>query len=244
MIVRAPAKLTLSLKVTGVRPDGYHELESEMVAVDLYDTLEFADGDGLEVVDEGPWPTHLGTGADNIVRRALVAVGRTAAVRLRKKIPVGGGLGGGSTDAAAVLRWAGCTDTALAARLGADVPFCVAGGRALVSGIGERLAPLPYEERVFTLLTPPLSVDTAAAYRAWDRIGGTGRNELTAAALAVEPRLAAWRDALREASGREPVLAGSGSTWWIEGNCDREGLTVGNGSAPLVAVRTVPAGWS
>ena len=71
--------------------------------------------------------------------RALDACGRRAAVRLTKRIPVGGGLGGGSADAAAVLRWAGCADVSVAADLGADVPFCVAGGRARVEGIGERV---------------------------------------------------------------------------------------------------------
>ena len=65
--------------------------------------------------------------ADNLVARALGAVGRTARVRLVKRIPVGGGLGGGSSDAAAVLRWAGCADLAVALRLGSDVPFCVVG---------------------------------------------------------------------------------------------------------------------
>lgn len=259
--VRAPAKLTLSLAVVGVRPDGYHELRSEMVTVDLCDVVELAEGDGLVVVDEGVRPSGLGAvaaaagrvvpgtvapptpGRPNLVERALRAVGRTAAVTLRKRIPVGGGLGGGSADAAAVLRWAGCTDPGVAAGLGADVPFCVVGGRAMVEGIGERVSPLPFEERTFTLCVPPLAVDTAAAYRAWDRIGGEGLNELTAAALAVEPRLAAWRDAFAAVAGAEPVLAGSGSTWWVEGGCPAGHVEVGGEVAPLLGVRTVPAGW-
>jgi 4-diphosphocytidyl-2-C-methyl-D-erythritol kinase len=100
------------------------------------------------------------------------------------------------------------------------------------------------------LALPPFGVDTAAVYRAWDdepRHGGT--NELTAAALATEPRLGAWRDALGELTGSEPRLAGSGSTWFVEGGPpeagtpDAPGLRIGDETARLVRVRTVPAGW-
>jgi 4-diphosphocytidyl-2-C-methyl-D-erythritol kinase len=154
------------------------------------------------------------------VRRALRAAGRTAAVHLIKCIPPGAGLGGGSADAAAVLRWAGITDLALAATLGADVPFCVVGGRARVRGIGEVVEPLPFVERAFTLLTPPFGCSTPAVYKAWDALGGptsAGPNDLEAAALTVEPRLDEWRDRLGSATGETPVLAGSGSTWFVEG---------------------------
>jgi 4-diphosphocytidyl-2-C-methyl-D-erythritol kinase len=147
-------------------------------------------------------------------------VGRTAQVRLVKRIPAGAGLGGGSADAAAVLRWAGCHDVAVAASLGADVPFCLLGGRARVTGIGDVLEPLPALDRTFTLLTPPFGVSTPAVYRAWDELGGPtagGPNDLEPAALVVEPRLAEWRDRLGDATGATPVLAGSGSTWFVEG---------------------------
>ena len=104
--------------------------------------------------------------------RALRAVGRRAHVRLEKHIPVGGGLGGGSSDAAAVLRWAGVDDLAVAAGLGADVPFCVRGGRARVTGIGEVLDPLPFVARTFTLVVPPFGCSTPAVYHQWDALGG------------------------------------------------------------------------
>jgi 4-diphosphocytidyl-2-C-methyl-D-erythritol kinase len=214
--VVAPAKLTTSLRIVGVRDDGYHLLEAEMVSIDLVDELTFAPGDGLDA-DGAP---GLDCGDDNLVRRALRAVGRTAHVRLLKRIPPGGGLGGGSTDAAAVLRWAGCDDVGLAAGLGADVPFCLRGGRARVAGVGERLEPLPHEPRTFTLLTPPFGCSTPAVYAAWDDLGGPtggGANDLELAALVVEPRLTGWRDRLAGATGRLPVLAGSGSTWFVEG---------------------------
>ena len=124
-VERAPAKLTVSLRVTGVRADGYHLIDAEMVTLDYGDVLEIDEGDGLEVV--GPCGAGVPTSDENLVRRALSLVGRRAAVRLDKQVPAGAGLGGGSADAAAVLRWAGCPDLSVAARLGADVAFCVVG---------------------------------------------------------------------------------------------------------------------
>ncbi|HEY6532749.1 MAG TPA: 4-(cytidine 5'-diphospho)-2-C-methyl-D-erythritol kinase [Acidimicrobiales bacterium] len=232
----APAKLTLSLRVTGVRADGYHLIEAEMVTLDLADTLVVGPGDGLEVVDAAVGDgLAVEMGEDNLVRRALELAGRRAHVRLEKRIPAGAGLGGGSADAAAVLRWAGFTDLDAAAGLGADVAFCVVGGRARVSGIGEVVEPLPFVSRTLTLWTPPLGCSTPAVYRAWDDLGGPSGdhgNDLEPAALAVEPRLAEWRDRFADAAGRRPRLAGSGSTWFVEGEVPGEGRIV---------VRTTPA---
>jgi len=231
-VVSAPAKLTRSLRVIGVRADGYHLIDAEMVSLDLADTITFSDGDALEV--------HGSTGDvpaddDNLVRQALRAVGRTAHVVLDKRIPSGAGLGGGSADAAAVLRWAGSADLDLAASLGADVPFCLVGGRARVTGVGEQVVPLPFEPLTFTLLTPPVHCSTPAVYRAWDDLGGPtadGPNDLEPAALVVAPELARYRDQLGNATGRTPVLAGSGSTWFVEGAYDGH---------DLVVVHTTPA---
>ena len=222
VVLTAPAKLTLSLRITGVRDDGFHLIDAEMVALDLCDTLEVADGDGLEVVDATSG-TRLAVadGDDNLVRRALALAGRAAHVRLEKRIPAGAGLGGGSADAAAVLRWAGATDLEGAARLGADVAFCVVGGRARVRGIGEIVEPLPFEPRALTLSTPPFGCSTPAVYRAWDEMGGpvgAHGNDLEPAALRVEPRLVEWRDRLAAVSGQTPRLAGSGSTWFVDGH--------------------------
>jgi 4-diphosphocytidyl-2-C-methyl-D-erythritol kinase len=234
-VVAAPAKLTTSLRITGVRADGFHLIDAEMVTIDLADELAFSDGDRLEVVGATGLP--VGSGDDNLVRRALALVGRTANVVLTKRIPAGAGLGGGSADAAAVLRWAGVDDVALAASLGADVPFCVVGGRARVEGIGEVLTPLPPLAATFTLVTPPFGCSTQAVYRAWDDLGGPradGANDLEPAALAVEPRLARWRDRLGDATGVEPVLAGSGSTWFVPGGFPDAGTVV----------RTTEPGWN
>lgn len=227
-VEEAPAKLTVSLRITGVRDDGYHLIDAEMVSLDLVDHLTFTDGEGLEV--HGPAAgAGLGPEHDNLVLRALRAVERTAQVSLHKAIPAGAGLGGGSSDAAAVLRWAGCDDVGLAARLGADVPFCLVGGRAQVSGVGELLQPLPFAERAYTLVLPPFGCSTVAVYRAWDELGGPEGehgNDLEPAALVVEPRLARWRDRLGEATGAQPRLAGSGSTWFVEGAHPGDGRLV------------------
>ncbi len=151
-----------------------------------------------------------------------------------------------------MLRWAGARDPALAARLGADVPFCVVGGRARVRGDrARRSRPSSSRRRDYLLLLPPFGVDTAAVYRAWDeRPSHAGANELAAAALATEPRLGPWREALGDLAGREPRLAGSGSTWFVEGGPAEAGTPDapelrlnGGATARLVRVRTVPAGW-
>jgi 4-diphosphocytidyl-2-C-methyl-D-erythritol kinase len=249
----APAKLTVTLEVAGVRPDGYHELRAEMLTLDLADELIVSEpGVGLRVEAE-PWTRADGltSGAPNLIAAALTAVDRSAAVELRKRIPVGGGLGGGSADAAAVLRWAGCDDPAVAAGLGADVPFCVIGGRALVEGIGERVTALPFELRDYLLCLPPFGVNTAQVYAAWDEApDDTAPNALAAAALRVEPRLAQWRDALGDLTGRDPVLAGSGSTWFVDVTAghapEAEGnwLTLGDQRARLVRAAAVPSGWA
>jgi 4-diphosphocytidyl-2-C-methyl-D-erythritol kinase len=237
--VLAPAKVTSSLRVTGVRADGYHLVDAEMVTVDLADELAIdPTGDGLTVLDAAGRGLPVPADGSNLVVRALALADRRAGVLLTKRIPAGAGLGGGSADAAAVLRWAGYDDPGGAASLGADVPFCLVGGRARVTGIGEQIEVLPHVERTLTLLTPPFGCSTPAVYRAWDELGGPsaeGPNDLEPAALVVEPRLAEWRDRLGDATGLTPVLAGSGSTWFVEGAfADVAGAAV---------VRTVPAGW-
>ncbi len=257
----APAKLTLSLKITGVRADGYHEIDATMTSLDLCDELTLTPGDSLTVTAPaleptpalepalGPTPSstsaHTPTGVDNLVVAALRLVGLSAAVELRKRIPVGAGLGGGSADAAAILRWFNdqvrdqapdrIVDVAQACQLGADVGFCLAGGRATVRGIGEQIKPLPYQREQYTLLTPSFGVSSAQVYQAWDRLAAAPApatnapgaanqdahataNDLEPAALAVAPELAQWRAALADQTGQQPTLAGSGSTWFVKGH--------------------------
>ena len=251
-VEQAPAKLTLSLRMTGARSDGYHLIDAEMVSLDLADTLTFTDADidadpadglrssamTIEMGESASRGLPVEASADNLVLRALRLVGRNARVHVVKRIPAGGGLGGGSADAAAVFRWARRTDDAdlvAASALGADISFCIRGGRARVTGIGEVVEPLPFAAATFTLCTPPFGVSTPAVYRAFDSLGAprsAGPNDLEAAALAVEPRLAVWRDLLAEASGQTPVLAGSGSTWFVEG---------AHTGPNLLVARTIPA---
>jgi 4-diphosphocytidyl-2-C-methyl-D-erythritol kinase len=237
--VLAPAKLTLSLRVTGTRPDGYHLIDAEMVTLDFGDRLEITPTDGpssLEIASTLDGPTLTVT-PDNLVLKALTLAGRSAHVRLVKAIRPGAGLGGGSSDAAAVLRWAGYDDLAGAARLGADVPFCLVGGRARVRGIGELIEPLALRPQTLTLVTPPFGCSTPAVYAAWDGMGGPAGelgNDLEPAALLVEPRLAAVRDELAAATGQRPRLAGSGSTWFVEGAFPGPGRVVASTTAEAV----------
>ncbi len=216
----SPAKLTLSLRVKRRRTDGYHLIDAEMVSVDLCDKIVISDGSGLKIrsSDSG---FEVPENENNLVNRALQLLGRTAEVMIDKRIPAGAGLGGGSSNAAAVLRWAGFNDPVAATSLGADVGFCLLGGRARVQGIGEILRPLPYLEREMTLLIPPIGVSTEDVYQAWDDLGsppGGHGNDLEPAALMVEPKLGEWREALSEATGKRARLAGSGGTWFVEGH--------------------------
>jgi len=155
-------------------------------------------------------------------------------VAIRKEIPAGAGLGGGSADAAAVLL---ALDrllelglpaeemAAIAARLGSDVPFCVRGGAARMRGRGERIDPASVPPLRVLVAVPPFSIATPAVYRAWDEMGGAASarvvagppgvgdlaNDLEPAAERVEPRLTAFRAELEAAVGAPAILAGSGS---------------------------------
>jgi 4-diphosphocytidyl-2-C-methyl-D-erythritol kinase len=171
----APAKINLTLEILARRSDGYHTLRSVMLPIGLYDRIELrASGRAsLEVSDPA-----LARG--NLVERALTAAGvRTPyAVTLHKAIPVGGGLGGGSSDAAAVIRAAtggalGSLDDqdwlAVARGLGSDVPFFLAGTGALVEGTGERVTPIGALPEWWTIVARPNAVvPTADAYRLLD----------------------------------------------------------------------------
>lgn len=207
-----------------------------MVTLDLADEVVFSPAaeSSIDVVDAIAWtgrrpsPDALGVPEDptNLVLQALALAAVPAAVRLVKHIPPGAGLGGGSADAAAALRYAGVTDLAVAVRLGADVPFCLRGGRARVGGIGEELTPLAHLPRVFVVVTPSLVISTPRVYAAFDELGAGDRatcgaqNDLERAALAVEPLLAGFRALVAEETGVVPVLAGSGASYFVE--CEEE----------------------
>lgn len=249
-VIRAHAKLTTTLRMTGLRDDGFHLLDAEMVSLGLHDIITVdPTGSGLAAI--GPFADGVPTDESNIVAGALRMTGRDAHVTIDKQIPHGGGLGGGSADAAAILHWADHPVDAAglhaASTLGADIPFCLIGGRARVRGIGELVEPLPHVERDITLIIPPLRVSTPAAYRAWDELGGPagdGPNDLEAAALQVEPKMRWWRDAIAERLGTPPVLAGSGATWFAEGRREDALADLVDEGARVVVTTTVPAPFS
>lgn len=179
--VTCPAKINLGLRVLGKRADGFHEIVTVFQTIDLADELEAEEAEGLSLVCDD---SGLAADGTNLVLRAAellratvpAAAGRGAAFRLRKKIPVGGGLGGGSADAAGALLaldslWQlglGRAELARrAAAVGSDVPFLIDGGTALGTGRGERLAPLPScAGRLLVLGTPPFPLGTAEVYHA------------------------------------------------------------------------------
>lgn len=241
-LLEAPAKLTIALQVAGVRADGYHLILAEMASLELVDTIEIAAADESTLTVDGPFADGVPADDSNLIMKALRLAGRTARVHVTKNVPNGGGLGGGSSDAAAVLRWARFTDLRAASMVGADIPFCMVGGRAAVMGIGEDVQPLPFMKRDITLVIPPLHVSTPAVYRKWDEMGGPRThpvNHLTEAAIAVEPRLADWQRRITEAAGAEPVLAGSGATWFLHGH--HPGIAAALPEASVITTNTRPA---
>jgi len=178
----ARAKLNLVLRVVGRRADGYHLLETLFHALELHDDVALARADGgitLDVTADEP-SLHVPPGPDNLVQRALAALlertrdGGGFRAHLHKRIPHGGGLGGGSSDAAAALRLgnhllgepltAGEL-AAIAVRLGADVPFCLRGGSQWGRGIGDELTPAEVTPRHFVLVAPPFGCPTADVYK-------------------------------------------------------------------------------
>ena len=186
--LKAPAKINLYLDVGARRPDGYHDIKSIMHTVDLCDTVTVdTDRDGIFLTCSD---TSLPTGRENLAYKAAEVffeksgINAAAQIHIEKKIPVCGGLAGGSTDAAAVLKclneafdYPFCSDTLfrLGAALGADVPFCINGGCALCEGIGDRLTKLTTLSGVCCVIAKGgEGVCTASAYADIDsRFGGS-----------------------------------------------------------------------
>jgi 4-diphosphocytidyl-2-C-methyl-D-erythritol kinase len=244
----AHAKVNLWLNVVGRRDDGYHLLDSLVAFVDLADQIEVRASDGLALDIEGPLGSALGGEPDNLVLKAArlladrVGVAPRAAIRLVKHVPVAAGLGGGSADAAATLRelidlWRVAMPEEelfdLAARLGADVPMCLAGREAFVSGVGERLVwapPLP--SCAVLLVNPGKPLPTrdvfAARHGAFSPLRpAPGRwpsleelvavladrgNDLTQAAISLEPAVGQVLAGLRGSGARHAAMSGSGAT--------------------------------
>ncbi len=178
----APAKLNLFLHVTGRREDGYHELQTLFQLLDWGDTLHFCANDSGEIHLEGS-PADIAPGDNLIVRAARLllehgkggeqAGKKGVSIRLEKRIPAGGGLGGGSSDAATTLLalnrlWdrglSGIELQKLGRQLGADVPVFVAGHSAWAEGVGEILTPVELPGNWYLVLTPQCHVSTAEIF--------------------------------------------------------------------------------
>ena len=217
----AYAKINLALHVRERLPDGYHRIETVFAFCEDGDVLTARASDGLSLEVTGPFAEDLADQPDNLVLKAARAIGAKAELTLDKRLPVAAGLGGGSADAAAVLRlFGGERLDEIAADLGADVPACLASRTARGEGRGDRLEPFPIEGLAGTpvlLVNPRVPLPTASVFRAWDGIDRgplrdweSGRNDLEPAALALVPEIAEVLGALPGA--RFARMSGSGAT--------------------------------
>ena len=242
-----PAKVNLFLKVGATRPDGYHELVSLMQPVSLYDRIRLSldRGDSIEVRCTG---AELPAGSGNLAYRAaelfFEATGIRAAlsIDIDKAIPLGAGLGGGSSDAAGVLK--GLNElfssplsmdrlVELAAKCGSDVPFFLAGGAAIVRGRGERVEKFELPEYYYILVNPGFQVSTEEVYRIFDLTEGSKSinlnslqvsirspeeilkylaNDLERAVLERYPEVGYLKEVLLESGADGAVMSGSGPT--------------------------------
>lgn len=245
-IIPAHAKINLALEVTGRRPDGYHDIASVLVTIDWHDLVgcgrRQSEGPALRVT--GAHPEAVPAGEDNLAvhaaRRAEAALGvALPGLWLDKSVPVAAGLGGGSADAAAILRLAAAADRrvepatlmALAASLGSDVPALLAGGALLVHGRGERLQRLPAPTLHLVVAVAGAS-STAASYAALrdDELGDGSRAERLATAIrsGAPVEAALLGSALEAAACRASSTLASAlarlrtsvpeASWWLTGS--------------------------
>lgn len=245
LVINAFAKINLGLRVLGKRLDGYHEIETLFQSIDLHDTLTLEPSENPEIRLEIASAWTLPPGRENLVYRAaellLSHFGTSQGVRilLDKRIPVGAGLGGGSSDAAATivglhkLLRLGLTKTELhelALQLGSDVPYFLGGGLCRGRGRGELLEKLSerFTEHSFVLVMPSSALSTAEVYRQYDELRSRGwqpspprlcenidcTNDLEDAALKLCPALRALRETIRELRPELWGMSGSGPTYY------------------------------
>lgn len=234
IVEAAPAKINLALHVTGRRADGYHLLDSLVAFAAAGDVVRLEPGP-LALRIDGPFAADL-PGGDNLCLRAARLAGADAAITLTKNLPVASGIGGGSADAAAVLRGLARLGHPLPAGtegLGADVPVCLASGPARMQGVGEDVTPLPPLPAIpMVLVNPGVALSTPqvfAALTARDHPGlpaiprfagladlrgwlGTTRNDLEPAALSLAPVIGQVLSALTGTGAGFARMSGSGAT--------------------------------
>ncbi len=245
----APAKLNLFLHVVGRRPDGYHLLQTAFRLIDCCDWLRFSPRSDTEVRRARALP-GIAEGEDLALRAARLLqeegdTRRGVDLDIEKNIPIGGGLGGGSSDCAttlAVLNRLWGLDlpkqklAAIALTLGADVPFFLFGGNAFAEGIGERLTPLELPQQWYVVLVPPVVVATHAIFTAPELTrnsktikmssfsAGFGRNDLESVVCRRHVEVAAHLEWLRRFG--DARLSGSGACVFVEFATEREARAV------------------
>ena len=215
----AYAKINLALHVRERLPDGYHRIETIFAFCEDGDVVTATPAEALSLEVTGPFAETLAGEGDNLVLRAARAVGAAAALTLDKRLPVAAGLGGGSADAAAVLRMFGGS-LELAATLGADVPACLLSRTARGEGRGDVIEPVALPGLAGTpvlLVNPGVALPTGPVFNGWDGVDRgplrdweSGRNDLEAPARALVPEIGAVLEAL--AGARIARMSGSGAT--------------------------------
>jgi 4-diphosphocytidyl-2-C-methyl-D-erythritol kinase len=254
----APAKLNLCLHIVGRRADGYHLLQSAMQIIDLCDELQFYRRPP-GVIERIGGPEEIPADTDLIVRAARLLATRYevhagVGIAIRKRIPIQGGLGGGSSDAATVLvalnrLWDLDIHVeelaALGLQLGADVPVFVRGHSAWAEGVGERLTPTDFPERVYLVLKPATGVSTEAVFQDSELtrnspittirafLAGGGRNDCTPVVRKRSGEIAEALDWLSEFG--EARLTGTGACVFV---------ALDNEAAAQRAAARVPARWT
>lgn len=235
----APAKVNLTLHVTGQRADGYHLLESLVVFVDVGDRITVSEADDLRLAVTGPRAEGVPTGPKNLVLKAASLLGGVGAqIVLDKHLPAAAGIGGGSSDAAATLRalsqlWKVDLPVDNGLSLGADVPVCLRAAPCLMSGVGEVLTEVPVLPPLWmVLVNPGVEVPTPAVFKGLARKDNppmapvpagldapafaawlsTQRNDLEPPARAVAPVITDVLDAIAGAGALLARMSGSGAT--------------------------------
>lgn len=248
LIIKAPAKVNTLLRVTGRRENGYHDLQMVMVPLSLSDEITLTKiSNGIEFGSDGATDAGM-VGEKNLAYRAARILAEAAGVNtgvkiyLQKKIPVAAGLGGGSSDAASVLKglnylwninWPAEKLAELGARLGADVPFFCYGGPAFVEGIGDKVRPYKeFPNLSLLLINPGFAVPTPWVYKQWDlqltpkahnvkspphfnKLGDVVKslhNDLEAVTIPAYSEIALIKDKLSELGAVGALMSGSGPT--------------------------------
>lgn len=226
--LRAYAKLNLSLKITGKRPDGYHDIDSIMQSISLHDEIDIKPADkGIKITCSVPEIE------DNIAQKAAelflneTKINGGVVINIKKNIPLAAGLGGGSADAAAVLVGLNNLFNAnlhkdklfdIGTMIGSDVPFCLLGGTAICTGRGERVERTnPRSGAGFVLVIPRIQISTKDVYAKYDKIGkGASENELELASVTLFPELGRIKGSLGSLTGQQWKMSGSGPALFLE----------------------------